>query len=115
MSIDPLGPVYREIPAASAVPQLSLTRRDRELQMEEGQPPIEVAEAEQQPLRWNKEEDPREKWRQRRDTRNARRNATQCEAQGEMLDEAVPTLTQLQESPQLQEEEETGTLFDDRS
>ena len=46
MAIDAAMPVSREIALSSTVPQASLTRRDRELQLAEGRPPIEVSDAE---------------------------------------------------------------------
>lgn len=130
MAIDAAMPVSREIALAGAVPQASLTRRDRELQVEEGQPPIEVAEAELEALRWRKREELREKWQKRQRSRLARRRAldlktdapSESEAraatpEGEALaeDEA-----QNQPGQELQKsaetfEEETGMLLDDRS
>ena len=56
MAIDASLPVSREIALASAVPQASLTRRDRELQVSEGLPPIEVTETGMEALRWRKSE-----------------------------------------------------------
>ncbi len=105
MAIDAVQPLFREIPAASAVPQVSLTRRDRELQVEEGQPPMEVASAEQEALRWKREEDPREKWRRRREGRREPK-----ESEEESLRAAEEAATD-----EAEEEEETGRLFDGRS
>ena len=139
MGVEAVQPVFRDIPAASAVPQCSLTRADRELQMEEGQPPMETASVEQATLRWRKDGD-QEKWRNRLKQRVARGAAASSEVLDEILeanetqDEALeegqeysledaseseeeagvtmPDAAQGRMSPQ---EEETGTLFDGRS
>jgi hypothetical protein len=119
MAMDAVTPVFREIAAVGAVPQSSLTGRDRELQVEEGRPPIEVAETELEALRRRKSEELREKRKKRQEARRARGPALE----GGAL-EAAPTQedgeARAAESQQLQEneesqEEETGTLFDDRS
>ena len=115
MAIDAVQPVFREIPAPSAVPQHSLTRRDRELQMEEGQPPMEVASTEQEALRWRTGEDLQEKWRKRQPQQNARGKASPDDApdgEPEALEEQFQAAPG---GPELPEEDETGTLFDDRS
>jgi hypothetical protein len=121
MAIDGVQPVFREIPAASAVPQLSLTRRDRELQMEEGQPPMEVASTELQTLRWQKSEDLREKWKKRQQQRNAgassqaTQEATLNETPEDLEEAQVAQPEAMQSGTELPGEEDTGTLFDDRS
>jgi hypothetical protein len=110
MAIDSVTPVFREI-ATSAVPQVSLTRRDRELQIEEGQPPLEVASTEQQALRWQKSEDLHEKWKRQQGRH----------AGGQSSGEETPDADSVEEKAEVTEEcatsieEETGTLFDDRS
>jgi hypothetical protein len=114
MVIGTVVPVFREIPAASAVPQPSLTRREQELQIEEGHPQIEVASAEQEALRWRKSEDLQEKWKQQ-EQRKTRRNAAEDIAP-EAVDESNMVLAETtQENAESPEEEPTGTLFDDRS
>jgi hypothetical protein len=105
MAIDAATAVSREIALASAVPQASLTRRDRELQVAEGRPPIKVAEAELEALRWSRREELREKWRKRKQARLDRSRA---------LGLATDTRRQPQKGAEV-EEAETGTLFDDRS
>jgi hypothetical protein len=65
MATNAITPVFRQIAAESAVAQTSLTRADRQMQMEEGEPPVEVASAEFAASRWSKNEDMREKWRKR--------------------------------------------------
>jgi len=97
--IDSVQAIFREIPAASAVPQLSLTRRDRELLMEEGVTPLEVASAEQAAMCWQKKEDLREQGRK--------------PSRGE--DTKMAKEQQRQVNQETQEQEETGTLFNDRS
>lgn len=120
MAIDAEQSITREIRPASAVPQLSLTRRDGELQVEEGQPPTEVASTEQEALRWQKGEDLREKWKQRQESRTKAKDA-QCPARAaatefaEQDDDAACVVESQQESSESTEEESTGTLFDDRS
>jgi hypothetical protein len=120
MAIDAALPVSQEIALASAVPQASLTRRDRELQVAEGLPPIEVSEAGMEALRWRKNEDLREKWKKRRELRRARGQASGAEAREEDEEGGVEAL--LREEPDAeslegepQDEDATGTLFDDRS
>lgn len=114
MAIDSVMPVFREI-ATSAVPQASLTRRDRELQIEDGQPPLDVASTEQQALRWQKSEDLHEKWK-RRDRHHAGGHASGRETpdadSAEKAEEAQATPA---EECASSTEEETGTLFNDRS
>jgi hypothetical protein len=114
MAIDASLPVSRELTLASAVSQASLTKRDRELQVEEGQPPLEVAKDELEALRWHKREDLREKWKRRQEQR-ARRKTSEDEGveQGEeaQAEQAQPEM----QSAESLEEDETGTLFDDRS
>jgi hypothetical protein len=121
MAIDAVTPVFREIAAASAVPQASLTRRDRELQeqVEEGRPPIEVAEAELEALCRRKGEELRERWRKRQEARRDREplsedgagEAAMVEENGEGAEEQSRQLRENAESL----EEETGMLFDGRS
>jgi hypothetical protein len=119
MAIDAVTPVFREIAASSAVPQASLTRRDRELQVDEGRPPIEVAETEFEALRRRKREDLKEKWKTRRWERRARREADEsrmrdeCEVAG--ADQSEPARTRAESAAESMEEDSTGTLFDDRS
>lgn len=115
MSIDAVAPVFRDIPVESAVPQLSLTRRDRELQMKEGQPPTEVAEVAQDALAWRKDEDLREKWKKRQCKQEAKRTALQGTDSDDIEQASVALAEPTQTSTELQEEEATGTLFDDRS
>ena len=115
MAIDASLPVSREIALASAVPQASLTRRDRELQVAEGLPPIEVSETGLEALRWRKSEDLREKWKKRGEQRRARRKASQTEPREEDEDVGVEPSQPEPESAEFPEEESTGTLFDDRS
>jgi hypothetical protein len=115
MAIDASLPVSREIALASAVPQASLTRRDRELQVAEGLPPIEVTETGMEALRWRKSEDLREKWKKRKEQRRVRRKASQVEPRGED-EEAGAEPSQLEQGgAEFPEEESTGTLFDGRS
>jgi len=122
MAIDAVTPASREIAAISAVPQHSLTRRDRVVLVEEGQPPMEVAETELEALHWRKREELREKWKRRQDEREARGEADQGEAKKalqeadqeedeEVREEPEP----IQKSAEAAEEDETGTLFNDRS
>jgi len=109
MAIDGLTPGFREVAASSAVPQPSLTRRERELQIEDGRPPIEVPEAEMEALRWLHGEDVGE--RPRSEKRRNRRGRQRRSSSGRRLEDA-------ETQPELTEEfteEETGTLFDDRS
>jgi hypothetical protein len=112
--------MFREIVAAGAAPQLSLARRDRELQVEEGQPPIEVASVEQEALRWRKNED-LEKWKKRRYLRNARGEAASDETHvtkdetREDDEGSVAQPEQMHGNTESPEEEESGTLFDGRS
>ncbi len=115
MAIDASLPVSREIALASAVPQASLTRRDRELQVSEGLPPIEVTETGMEALRWRKSEDLREKWRKRREQRRARRKASQAEPREEDEEAGAEPSQPEQAGAEFPEEELTGTLFDDRS
>jgi hypothetical protein len=123
MAIDPVGPVYTEVAAASTISQASLTRRDRELQVDEGRPPIEVVDAEFEALRWRKREDLREKWKKRREQRQARQNARGSALQDEREDAgavqsepARESAGSVEESAEESEEEESiGTFFDDRS
>jgi hypothetical protein len=128
--IDPVQQVFREIPAASAVPQVS-SRRDRELQMEEGRPPMEVASAEQQALYWRKAENLQDKWHRgpaRKDQRRAVQGAASEEGADETQEEATEGRPEgdeqgdfvapqqiVQEVAESSEEESTGTLFDGRS
>ena len=123
MAIDAVTPVFRQVAVASAVPLASLTRRDRELQVqvEEGRPPIEVAEAELEALRWRKSEDLRKKWKKRQVARRARGQSPEGGAvEASAIEENGEAGAEQGQGQQLQEnaeslEEETGTLFDDRS
>jgi hypothetical protein len=115
MAIDASLPVSREIALASAVPQASLTRRDRELQVAEGLPPIEVSETGLEALRWRKREDLREKWKKRGELRRARRKASQTDLREEDENMGVEPSQPEQGTAEFPEEEPTGTLFDDRS
>lgn len=128
MGIGPVVPVQQET-AASASSQASLTRRDRELQVEEGQPPIEVPEAELEALRWRKNEELRDK----RKKRSARQqsgskasdsdraefesaDAETVEAEEAGTDERAQTeLSGQLPNKESEEEESAGTLFDSRS
>ncbi len=109
MAIDSVTPVFREI-ATSAVPQVSLTRRDRELQIEEGQPPLEVSSTEQQALRWQKSEDLHEKWKRHQHHAGGQRSGKEGSEADSAEDKAEAT-----EECTRSTKEETGTLFDDRS
>jgi hypothetical protein len=111
MAIDAVVPISRENPAASAVSQLSLTRRARELQLEEGQPPMEVASAEQEALQWQKDEGLRERGKRRQSQQSTMQSALQEEHE----EAGAQHPETLQPCTEVQEEEETGTLFDDRS
>lgn len=110
MAIDSVTPVFREI-ATSAVPQISLTRRDRELQIEEGQPPLEVASAEQEALRWQKSEDLHEKWKRYKDRHAGDQSSGEETSEAESAEDKAEVTEECATSL----EEETGTLFDDRS
>ncbi len=118
MAIDAIQPIFRQIPAASAVSQISLTRRDRELQVEEGQPPMEVASAEQDALHWQKNQDLQEKWKRRRANEGSRREASSNEQQDEAQESSeepdVEQLEPLPESTESTEQDDAGTLFEDR-
>ena len=94
--------------------------------MEEGRPPIEVAETELEALRWRKREELREKWQKRQRARLARSRALDLAASVEInpASAAEGRLTedeaQKQPGQELQKsaetfEEETGRLLDDRS
>jgi hypothetical protein len=112
MSIDPIQAGFREIP--SAVSQLSLTRRDRELLMQEGQPPLEVAPAEQEAMRWQKEEDLRGKCSKRRQQRTDKPSIMPGLSAED--DEASLTQSQpMQTNAKPLAREEAGTLFNGRT
>lgn len=115
MAIDASLPVSREIALANAVPQASLTRRDWELQVAEGLPPIEISETELEALRWRKREDLREKWKKRQEQRRARGKAWRTEPGEEDAEAGTAPSQPEQKSAESSEEEPTGTLFDDRS
>jgi hypothetical protein len=110
MAIDSVTPVFREI-ATSAVPQVSLTRRDRELQIEEGQPPLEVASTEQQALHWQKSEDLDEKWKRPQDGHAGGQSSDGESSEADSAEDQAEVTGECATST----EEETGTLFDDRS
>jgi hypothetical protein len=110
MAIDATRPLFREITAVNGVPQFSLTRRDRELQTEEGHPPMEVASTEGEALQWRRKEDLQERWKRRRVRRASRRNELLNETQQGTADAFEAALADPPE-----EREESGTLFDDRS
>jgi hypothetical protein len=135
MGIGPIVPVPSET-QASASSQASLTRRDRELQVEEGQPPIEVPEAELEALHWRKSEELCEKWVKRKakhhaepdpdaaeveitDAENAEPEEIEAEAETEVEAEVrEPAHRELSEElpkTEFQEEDSAGTLFDGRS
>jgi hypothetical protein len=115
MAIDAALPMSQEIALASAVPQASLTRRDRDLQVAEGLPPIEVSEAGLEALRWRKNEDLREKWKKRREPRRARGQASGAEVLEEDEDGGVQASPGEEPGAEALEEDANGTLFDDRS
>lgn len=112
MGIDPALPVFREI-TTSAVPHVSLTRTEQELQTEEGVSPLDVAETEQSSLRWQKEKDPRER-RKKRQEQLRDRTSLESSAQDEVKASGGEQPEPMQVSTE-SVEEETGTLFDDRS
>ena len=111
MAIDGVNAIPREMPAANAVSQHSLTRGERELQVEEGQPPMEVAASEQADVRWQKQDALAEKWR-RGMPRKRRKQALAKRA----LHEPEEDL-QMEDDPDFSTEEEleTGRNFDVRS
>lgn len=110
MAIDAAQPLFRENTAVSSIPQFSLTRRDRELQTEGGQPPMEVASTEGEALQWRREQDLRERWRKRREGRRSKRKELLNDPQQGITENIEIDLEYLPE-----EREESGTLFDDRS
>ena len=89
--------------------------------MEEGRPPMEVASAEQEALHWQRNDDLREKWKKRQGLINTRREADSNEttdesqyAAAEVDGVSVAHPEPMQENAEAQEEE-AGTLFNDRS
>ena len=82
------------------------------MQTDEGQPPMEVDSTEQQSLRWQKDEELRDKWKRRQNKRRAgeeSQGVEMSEADSMRVDEAPA------EECARSTGEETGTLFDDRS
>lgn len=111
MAMDAIQPVYRET-APNTIHQVSLTKRDRELQTQEGQPPLEVASTEQQVLRWQQAKTAPERWwrvRKRAASQEDEAESSSGEEQAEAP--SGPRLAAAEEHT----EDDTGTLFDDRS
>jgi hypothetical protein len=112
MGIDGIG---QDSPAfvAIAIPQPSLTRKEQELHLEEGQPPLEVVSAEQQAV----SPQPPESLQPRRARRRGRRGDDELTDDDPGNDEAAPaeTISPSEQDGRSTEEEATGTLFDDRS
>jgi hypothetical protein len=82
--------------------------------MEEGQPPLEVASAELDAMRWQKEEDLRDKWSKLRQQRTVRPGVKP----DEIAEDDEPSLSQsqpMQKNAKSLEQEETGTLFNGRT
>ena len=140
MAIDGIQPTFREIPTPTAVPEISISK-DREVQLREGLPTMEVVSVELEALRWRKREDIlRDKWARRRELRNARHHATSDDPNPESdpipedsevdsleaWDEASPDNMSEQTStparqqifqstdPPDSDDDVTGTLLDDR-
>jgi hypothetical protein len=106
------APQFHEPVQANPVAQTSLTRRDQQLQTEEGQPPLDVQQTEEEALEWKREADD-SSLTKRREQRRRRRTATAI-AMGAAGEEesGKPTAAEAADS---EEEEETGKLFDSRS
>lgn len=133
MGIGPIYPMQPEEPAAAgASSQASLTRRDRELQVEDGQPPLEVPETELESLHLREGAELLEKWKKRYSPRRDGQAADADEAAAEIdeTEDAVSETMQAEAEPdeqpkseyderlpktEFEEEESTGRLFDGRS
>jgi hypothetical protein len=98
-----------------AIPQPSLTRREQELHLEEGQPPLEVVSAEQQAV-GPQQRGPElaRKWRRKKSHGQDRGLASE-DAEGECEAAQEGSISPGGLDGRSTEEDKTGTLFDDRS
>jgi hypothetical protein len=112
VAIDSLGSGFREI-SGSAVSQSSVRRRDQELQVEDGQPPLEVPLAELPALHGQNSDDFRERWKKN----GKRRSVGGQQPREDDLVDCAHEETEAQSGQldcETSIEEETGNLFDDR-
>lgn len=106
-------PLVRDISPATPSSQTSLTKRDQELQAEEGRPPIDVEQTEQDALYWKQEKDNAES--EKRPKRVRPRSAAGSQTPAES-DSASDTCEWDHASTEDDEDqEEAGHLFDSRS